>query len=512
MPAWKLPGYVVEGLLGRGGSGEVWRARVARSGDAVALKRIPLDGVATLSAVRREAALLATLEHPNLVRLHDLVMTDDAAVLVMDLAAGGSLAELLAARGRLAPGEVITALAPVAAALAHAHAASVVHGDVSAANVLFSEAGLPLLGDLGVARLFGERRPVRCTPAYVDPAVAAGAPPTARSDVFMLGGVALHALTGEPTWPSDADGALERARSGRLDDVAARLADAGVPEATAFVMRRALDLDPARRGTAADFALDLRHSGEPVAVELAAGRPRTVPRGGGPRHAARSPRQTAAAQTSRASARPEFSRPSGAMARADDRLPPTRMVAAPPRPVLPLRVDRRMRARRLCVCTAALAAAGAAAWAMIGWPGSGRDAAASTSTAAPASDGWFVALRALDSRRAEAYAHRDPRRFAEVYGSAALLRADTAQLTRVVPSGCVLTGVRTEYRGMRVVTSDARHAVVVASARLAAAALRCPGEPVQATRATDSSRLRIELVRTPNGPRIAQLNVANGDE
>src|SRR5581483_9930747 len=106
------------------------------------------------------------------------------------------------------------------------------------------------------------------TPSYVDPAVAVGCVPGPPADVFMLGGVALHALTGKPTWPGDAAMALAAARTGDAGDVGARLAAAGVPDAMAEVVQRALSPDSADRGTAAEFALDLRYAGEPVAVEL----------------------------------------------------------------------------------------------------------------------------------------------------------------------------------------------------------------------------------------------------
>lgn len=117
--SWRLRGYAVERLLGRGASSEVWRARAHGSGDAVALKRLFIADAEQARRAHAEAALLSVLDHPNLVRLHALVPSDDAAVLVLDLADGGSLAELLATRGRLTPGEVITALAPIAAALAY---------------------------------------------------------------------------------------------------------------------------------------------------------------------------------------------------------------------------------------------------------------------------------------------------------------------------------------------------------------------------------------------------------
>lgn len=525
MPGWKVPGYVVEGLLGRGGSAEVWRGRVACSGDPVALKRIVLDELDALAVVRSEAALLATLDHPNLVRLHEFVTTADAAVLVLDLAAGGSLADLIQARGRLTPGEAITALAPVAAALAHAHGASVVHGDISAANVLFTDAGLPLLSDLGVARLLGDQRAVHCTPAYVEPSVAAGAPPTQPSDVFTLGGVLLHALTGSPTWPdASADAALERARRNDAPDAAQRLAAAEVPEATAAVVLRALDPDPHRRGSAAEFALDLRHSGRPVPVELAAGRPRPV-LATGPRHAASSAPQSSgrARGVVLAAGRPDFERPSALNTSALAQLPQTRMVGPRPRPVLPRRPDRRRLRRRASWAAAVAALVASLAAGLFLWspwqqradahasgdgeaPGILRPAASARSVA-PRGEDWLAALRALDARRAQAFAQRSPALLAQVYADPALLRQDTAALHALVPAGCVLRGARTSYTAAHTTVRDAGHAVVAASALLAPSELTCPGRPPTHLAGAGPTRLRIELVRTAHGVRIAGQRV-----
>ena len=190
--------------------------------------------------------MLSALDHPHLMKLHEVRPVDDAIVLVLDLAAAGSLATLLARRGRLTVGETVTALAPIGGALAYAHNAGVVHGDVSSANILFTEVGLPLLADLGVARLLGDAAPVRTTPSYADPAVAAGGVPAPASDVFMLGAVALHALTGSPPWPGDdAAEVLElAATTGVEPDFAGRLDAAGVPAEVAAIVLRALRLDP----------------------------------------------------------------------------------------------------------------------------------------------------------------------------------------------------------------------------------------------------------------------------
>ena len=268
---WRLPGFVIGELLGSGNSSEVWAARIAATGERVALKRVALTEPDALRAARTEAALLTALDHPHLIRLHALIPTPDAAVLVLDLADGGSLADLLARRGRLAVGEVVTALAPIGAALAYAHQHGVLHGDVTPGNVLFTAIGLPMLADLGVGRIVGDSVAVRCTPEYIDPAVARGCAPGPSSDVFMLGAVAMRALTGSPVWRGTTTAEiLADAAAGDLGHLPERFAV--LPPPVAAVLEQALVAEPHLRCTAAEFALDLRHSAVPMPVELSAGR------------------------------------------------------------------------------------------------------------------------------------------------------------------------------------------------------------------------------------------------
>jgi hypothetical protein len=264
-----VPGYTVEALLGRGGSGEVWRAVPRRGGAPVAVK-VLVEGDPAQQA--REAALLGELDHPHLVRLVEVVHQPrrggvPRVALVLELLAGGSLAALLARRGRLRPGEVVTAIAPVAAALAHAHDNGVVHGDLSPGNIVFTEEGRPVLTDLGVARVLGESAAGEVTPAYVDPTVARGGAPGPASDVFGVAAAAFHALTGVAPWnaatPADT---LRVAAAGCLPDLA-ELAT-GAPPALVAVIARGLAADPHDRGSAAAFALDLRHACRPEPVRL----------------------------------------------------------------------------------------------------------------------------------------------------------------------------------------------------------------------------------------------------
>ncbi|MCL2781575.1 MAG: serine/threonine protein kinase [Actinomycetia bacterium] len=268
--AWTLPGHVAEELIGYGSAGEVWRGRTA-SGEVVALKRVTLRDEGQRFAARAEAALLGALEHPNLVRLRELVAAPDAVVLVLDLAEGGSLAELLARRGALSVGEAVAVLAPIGAALAYAHHRDVIHGDVTPANVLFSGSGRPLLSDLGVARLMGDLAAARSAPAYLDPSVAVGCAPSPASDVFMLAATALHALTGAPAWiGADPDEVLARAAAGNLRELEERLS--ALPDWAADVLRRGLVAEPWQRCTAAEFVLDLAANARAALVEVADGR------------------------------------------------------------------------------------------------------------------------------------------------------------------------------------------------------------------------------------------------
>ncbi|WP_369137580.1 serine/threonine-protein kinase [Modestobacter versicolor] len=264
-----VPGHVLEELLGRGGSGQVWRARPRNGGPPVAVKVLVRGDAARQE---REAALLAELDHPHLVRLLDVVRHEvrggpAEVALVLELLTGGSLAALLARRGRLRPGEVVTTVAPVAAALAHAHDRGVVHGDLSPGNVVFTGEGRPVLTDLGTARLVGDTGRAEVTPAYVDPVVARGGAPGPASDVFGVAAAAFHALTGIAPWnAADPRGTLAVAAAGEVPDLALLAPEA--PAELVRVIRRGMSPEPHQRGSAAAFALDLRHACRPEPVRL----------------------------------------------------------------------------------------------------------------------------------------------------------------------------------------------------------------------------------------------------
>lgn len=221
----RIDGYRLDRLVGRGATGEVWLAWDEGLADRpVAVKRIRAGcaaqaGGAQVSATSRVAALtdeaqvVASLDHPNILRVIDVVADGDGVAVVLPFARGGSMRDLLDERGTLGAGAVVALLGPVASALVSMHRAGIVHGDLKPANLLLTSDGAPMVADFGAATMArpeagpaGSPEPARsgggvgqvwgATPAYVDPAVTNGRPADARSDVYSLGVIAYEALCG----------------------------------------------------------------------------------------------------------------------------------------------------------------------------------------------------------------------------------------------------------------------------------------------------------------------------
>jgi eukaryotic-like serine/threonine-protein kinase len=274
-----VPGFVARMLIGSGAHGEVWIAREQISGEEVALKvgsRLDSSG----DPIAREADLLSRFDHPHLVRLRRVVaIPEGQAALVLDLAAGGSLAALVAARGRLGPGEVVTMLVPLAEVLSDLHRDGVVHGDVSPGNVLFTADGRPMLGDLGVGSVLGARQHgLWSTPGFTDPALADSEDPAA-ADVWGLAAVAWFALTGMPP-PVQGIGRGGMASTG-VSGLTGR-AEAELPSGPLGVLlRQCLSLRPADRPALPDIAVRAWDAvrAEPIRLEQA---PLGVAMGTGP--------------------------------------------------------------------------------------------------------------------------------------------------------------------------------------------------------------------------------------
>ncbi len=255
----EVAGYELRRVLGRGSGGEVWLASERATGEAVAVKCVrPGADIAVRDRLRREAAVLAGIDHPHVLRLRGVAgcTGSDEVALVLDLATGGSLARLVARRGPLSAGEVVTVLVPLAEALAEVHARGVAHGDVTPANVLFAADGRPVLADLGVARLVAGGSPVvdAGTPGYRDPHRGWGAGPA--SDVHGLAATCFLALTGEPPYGVGAGDGLASGAGDRGDGdrSSGRRPAAAGHGSVLDLLEQVLDAPPGARPDAAELA------------------------------------------------------------------------------------------------------------------------------------------------------------------------------------------------------------------------------------------------------------------
>jgi len=190
--------------IGSGGMGTVFRARHLRLGRLVAVKLLP-GGLAGERAhqerLEREARMLARINHPNVVTVHDLGKDEDQAFIVMELVEGKPLSELLP----LPPARALFVLRQVAEALAHAHGQGILHRDLKPANVLVGPADTVKVADFGIARLLAPESSEAAltgtgvaigTPAYMAPEARAGGPPDPRMDVYSFAVLAHEVLTG----------------------------------------------------------------------------------------------------------------------------------------------------------------------------------------------------------------------------------------------------------------------------------------------------------------------------
>ena len=198
----EVPGIELGRLIASGGTSEVWEGVRHGDGRRVAVKVARAEQGSVEAAVA-EASLAAAAADAHLVPVEAcLPLADGRVALVMPLLRGGSLAGLVAARGHLAPGEVVTVLAPVAGALGRLHRVGTVHGDLSPGNVLLDLDGRPSLSDLGTARVVGEEpATVWGTEGYLAPEVLLGGEPSPAADVYALGALGWLCLTGGPPGP-----------------------------------------------------------------------------------------------------------------------------------------------------------------------------------------------------------------------------------------------------------------------------------------------------------------------
>lgn len=233
--------YLLHWLLGKGTCGEVYLAIREDLGQRVAFKMVrPSGDLAEQARFETEARLLASFEHPNIIRLIDYGRSPSGQLyLVMELAGGGTLQEWLEQNHTNREG-LLRLFVKICDAVQFAHSNLIIHRDIKPSNVLMDSRGEPKLADFGIVQMIGTLASVTSavnrpqilagTPAYASPELFRGSPLTTASDVFSLGVMLRQFLNQEPNWakhPGSPDrGTKNLGESSRdLDAILARCLD-----------------------------------------------------------------------------------------------------------------------------------------------------------------------------------------------------------------------------------------------------------------------------------------------
>jgi serine/threonine-protein kinase len=243
--------YVVEGVLGEGGMGAVYRVVDAELDEAIALKLLRPEWASAPQALerfRREVKLARRVTHPNVARTFDLGAFQGIRYLTMELVEGAALSSLTGQGRRMPLADALRIAAEIARGLAAAHAAGVVHRDLKPDNVLLSRDGRVVITDFGIARLAEGANAGSATrtmgaaigtPAYLAPEQVGGRELDGRADIYALGILLFEMLVGELPFQGDTVFALAAARlSAVAPDPRAKVPE--LPEGVSALVMHAL--------------------------------------------------------------------------------------------------------------------------------------------------------------------------------------------------------------------------------------------------------------------------------
>ena len=251
--------------LAAGGMGAVWEGWDERLHRTIAIKRLHLEPWHSdaerdvgVQRVMREARLTARLHHPNVVQVYDIVDDAQSPCLIMEYVPSRSLHDLVRERGPLPVAEVATIGAQIAAGLAAAHAAGVVHRDMKPGNVLVAADSTAKVSDFGISHASDDVTVTSTgvlvgTPAYLAPEVARGAAPDFATDVYALAATLYMAVEGRPPFGTDDNpiAVLHRVATGEWE--APTRGGALTP-----LLTRMMALEPRDRPTMTEVAAALR--------------------------------------------------------------------------------------------------------------------------------------------------------------------------------------------------------------------------------------------------------------
>jgi eukaryotic-like serine/threonine-protein kinase len=274
--------YELDGIVGRGGMAEVYRARDIRLDRIVAIKTLRADLARDQifqARFRREAQSAASLNHPNIVAVYDTGedMTTGVPVpyIVMEFVDGRTVRDLLQEGHRLLPDRSLEIIDGVLRALDYSHQAGIVHRDIKPGNVMVTRNGDVKVMDFGIARAMSDAQATMTqtaqvigTAQYLSPEQARGERVDSRSDLYSAGCLLYELLTGRPPFTGDSPVAIAYQHV-RENPIPPSRVDPDVPVWADAIVLRAMAKSPADRyQTAADMRADLQRaaSGLPLAA------------------------------------------------------------------------------------------------------------------------------------------------------------------------------------------------------------------------------------------------------
>lgn len=246
--------YQLEGMLGAGGMGAVYRARDLELEEVVALKILTHLDAQAITSFRAEVKLARRVTHRHVARTFDIGEHGGTRFLTMEYVGGGSLRRLLG-QGGVDRARAIELARQITAGLAAVHAEGIVHGDLKPENVLVTGTGEAKVSDFGLAHL-GESDDESSspgTPAYMAPEQLAGSRASERADVYSLGIILCELLTGKRPWAGTRDEAIADRLVGRPPTIDR----ASLPEPVADVLARTLSFNAADRPSVEEVAAAL---------------------------------------------------------------------------------------------------------------------------------------------------------------------------------------------------------------------------------------------------------------
>jgi tetratricopeptide (TPR) repeat protein len=272
--------YQIVREVGRGAMGVVYLAEDPRLHRRVAIKTVELtlDDEQQRDFLRnrllRDAQAAASLSHPNIVPVFDVIEEPNSAYVVMEYVDGESLAARLRRIGRPEPAFTLRVLREMSAALDYTHARGVIHRDIKPGNVMLDASGVAKIMDFGIARIADTRTNtptgmVMGTIHYMAPEQVKGEPLDGRCDQFALGAVAYEMLTGGTMFGAQSLATLAY-KIVNEEPPPMRSLNGNLPEAVDAVIRKALAKQPAQRfASCGEFvrALDAAFAGQPLAIE-----------------------------------------------------------------------------------------------------------------------------------------------------------------------------------------------------------------------------------------------------